>query len=62
MIAGTLTEVLNGKSYDATAAYVGDEAIEGAFVRLPHMFLSDLILSSTNRVALATTMAGIDPG
>jgi hypothetical protein len=39
MIAGTLSEVLNGKGYDAAAAYDGDEAIEGAFLRLPHMLI-----------------------
>lgn len=61
MIAGTLGEVPSVKGYDATAAYDGDVAIEGAFLRLPHMLISDLTLSSSNGIALATTMAGIEP-
>lgn len=61
MIAGKLSEVLSGKGYDAAAAYDGDEAIEGAFLRLLQLLISDLMLSSSNGIALATIMAGIEP-
>ena len=61
MIADTLTEVLNGNGYDATAAYDGEEAIEAAFVTLPHMLISDVMLPGTNGIALATTMVRIHP-
>jgi hypothetical protein len=62
MIAGTLSEVLNGKSCDRTAANDGDEANEGAFLRLRHMPISELILSSSSAIALARAISGIRPG
>jgi DNA-binding response OmpR family regulator len=60
-IADTLTEILNQNGYEATAAYDGEEAIETALVKPPHMLISDVMLPGMNGIELATIMRRIFP-
>jgi DNA-binding response OmpR family regulator len=60
-IADTLTEILNVNGYAATAAYDGEEAIETALVKPPHMLISDVMLPGMNGIELATIMRRIFP-
>jgi CheY-like chemotaxis protein len=60
-IADTLTEILNENGYEATAAYDGEEAIETALVKPPHMLISDVMLPGMNGIELATIMRRIFP-
>jgi DNA-binding response OmpR family regulator len=60
-IADTLTEILNKNGYEATAAYDGEEAIETALVKPPHMLISDVMLPGMNGIELATIMRRIFP-
>jgi CheY-like chemotaxis protein len=61
IIADTLTEILNQNGYEATAAYDGEEAIETALVKPPHMLITDVMLPGMNGIELATTMRRIFP-
>src|ERR1700722_2701769 len=61
IIADTLTEILNKNGYEATAAYDGEEAIETALVKPPHLLISDVMLPGMNGVELATRMRRIFP-
>jgi DNA-binding response OmpR family regulator len=60
-IADTLTEILNKNGYEATAAYDGEDAIETALVKPPHMLISDVMLPGMNGIELATIMRRIFP-
>ena len=57
MIADTLVLILTQNGYDATAAYSGEEAVQSAAAKQPHIVLSDIIMGKMNGLEAAKVIA-----
>lgn len=60
-IADTTAAILSISGYAALAAYDGNDALEIALVRPPHLVISDVVLPGMNGIELAITIQRIFP-